>query len=124
MSNVTDKFVIDELRNLGISFGCYGTCVVNKKTLHNLGCIVKEYFNLYDFKSKSSGRVQRINCVEVLEHGTTVYFWCCNMNNFIVNGNTKKETYKKLVRLLIDILCNKDETYFNVFRSLRGNNYE
>lgn len=124
MSDVTDKIVIDELRNLGIPFGYYGAYVVNKKTLYDLGCTVKEYFNLYDFKSKSSGRIQHINSVVVLEHGTTVYFWCCNMNNFIVNGNTKKETYKKLVRLLIDILCNKDEIYFNVFRSLRGNNYE
>lgn len=120
MANVKDKLVIDELRNLGIPFGWYGAKVVNKYTLYELGCTVKEYFNSSEFKSKSSGRVQHIDRVELLEHGTVVYFWCFSMNNFIVAGNTKKDTYNKLISLLADILWHKDETYFNVFRSLRG----
>lgn len=124
MKDLEDLKVERELRNLGIPFGFYGAYVVNKKTLHDLGCMVKEYFNSYCFKSKSSGYIQRINRVEIIEHGTTVYFWCSNMNNFIVVGDTKKGTYKKLISLLTDILYNKDNTYFNVFTSLRGNEHE
>ena len=124
MTDLKELQITRELRNLGIPCGFYGAYIVNKKTLYDLGCMVKEYFNYYCFKSKSSGRVRRINRVEILEHGTKVYFWCCNMNNFIVAGDTKKGTYKKLIRLLSDILYNKDNTYFYVFTSLRGNKYE
>lgn len=118
------KNITKEFRNLGIPFGFYGAYIVNKKSLYDLGCMIKEYFNSCCFRSKSSQRLQQIKSIEVLEHGTTVYFWCCNMNNFIVAGDTKKDTYKKLVTLLADILFNKDETYFNVFTSLRGNIHE
>lgn len=118
------KNILKEFRNLGIPFDHYGAYVVNKKTLYDLGCMVKECFNSCNFRSKSSQRAQQINSVEVLGNGKTVYFWCCNMNNFIVAGDTKKDTYKKLIILLAAILFNKDESYFNVFASLGGNNYE
>ena len=118
MTNLKERKVMCELRNLGVSCE-YCPMIVNKKSLFDLGCIVKYYFNLSNFKSKTSGRIQLIKSVEVLEHGTVVYFWCSNMNNFIVGGNTKKETYKILVKLLADILFNEDENYFNVFTSLK-----
>lgn len=118
MTKEKEYQVTRELRNLGVSCE-YCPMYVNKKSLLDLGRIVKHYFNLFNFKSKTSGRVQLIKSVEVLEHGTVVYFWCCNMNNFIVGGNTKKETYKILVKLLADILFNEDENYFNVFTSLK-----
>ena len=118
MTSLKEHKVTCELRNLGISCD-YCPMIVNKKSLLDLGCIVKHYFNLSSFKSKTSGRVQQIKSVEILEHGTTVYFWCCNMNNFIVAGGTKKDTYKILVKLLADIIFNEDEDYFNVFTSLK-----
>lgn len=118
MTSLKEHKVTCELRNLGVSCD-YCPMIVNKKSLLDLGCMIKYYFNLSSFKSKISGRVQQIKSVDVLEHGTVVYFWCTNMNNFIVGGNTKKETYKILVKLLADILFNEDDDYFNVFKSLK-----
>lgn len=37
--------------------------------------MIKERFNNANFKSKRSGGKQIINRVEVVEHGTVVYFW-------------------------------------------------
>lgn len=66
----------------------YGT--VTKKDLLWKANMVKERFNNANFKSKRSGGKQIINRVEVVEHGTTVYFWCGRMNNFAVYGGSKK----------------------------------
>ena len=49
-------------------------------------------------------------------------FSCIEVDRF--RQLAKKDTCKKLITLLADIIFNKDETYFNVFTSLRGNNHE
>lgn len=47
---------------------------INKNSLLNMANNVKERFNNANFRSKTSGRIQQIKSVEVIEHGTTVYF--------------------------------------------------
>lgn len=76
----------------------YGT--INKTSLKNMGVKVMNRFNNANFKAKRSGSVQHINRVEVVEHGTAVYFWCSYMRNFIVYGGSKRRTYDKLNELL------------------------
>ena len=62
----------------------YGT--IYKKSLLDKANMVKERFNNAKFKSKSTNSIQHINKVEVIEHGTAVYFWCSYMNNFVVRA--------------------------------------
>jgi hypothetical protein len=90
---------------------------ITKKDLLYEANIVKEKFNGANFKSKSSGRAQKINKVEVVEKGMAVYFWCSNMNNFVVCAGTKKQTYGRLVDMFMYIsLCeNDDHIYLSEF---------
>ena len=81
-----------------------------EKKLNN----VKERFNNANFRSKTSGRIQQIKSVEVIEHGTTVYFWCINMNNFIVYGGSKRGTYNKLNELLMHICFEENKDHINI----------
>ena len=53
---------------------------ISKKSLLDKANLVKERFNSANFKSKSTNSIQHINKVEVVEHGTAVYFWCSHMN--------------------------------------------
>lgn len=108
------KNIIKEFRNLGIPFGCYGAHVVNKKSLYDLSCIVKEYFNSCCFRSKSSQRLQQIKSVEIVEKGMAVYFWCNNMNNFVVCAGTKKQTYKRLQQMFIYISLHEHDDHINL----------
>lgn len=73
--------------------------------------IVKEKFNSANFKSKSSGRVQKINKVEIIEKGMAVYFWCSNMNNFVVCAGTKKQTYGRLQHMFMYISLHEHDEY-------------
>lgn len=58
---------------------------ITKEDLLYEADIVKEKFNSANFKSKSSGRFQKINKVEIIEKGMAVYFGVC--------AGTKKQTY-------------------------------
>ena len=49
----------------------YGTCT--KKNLLWKANMVKERFNNANFKAKRSGWKQKINRIEVVDHGTAVY---------------------------------------------------
>lgn len=90
----------------------YGT--ITKKSLLDKGNIVKERFNNANFKSKSTNSIQRINKVEVIEHGMAVYFWCSHMNNFVVSAGTKKQTYKRLSELLTHICFEENKDYISL----------
>ena len=87
---------------------------INKNSLLNMANNVKERFNNANFRSKTSGRIQQIKSVEVIEHGTTVYFWCINMNNFIVYGGFKRGTYNKLNELLMHICFEENKDHINI----------
>lgn len=114
LANQRIKNINEEFRNLGIPFGFYGAYIVNKKSLYYLGCMVKEHFNSCCFRSKSTNSIQHINNVEVIEHGTAVYFWCSHMNNFVVFAGTKKQTYKRLIELLMHICANEHEDHIDI----------
>lgn len=73
----------------------------------------KEFINA-NFKTKRSGCVQHINRVEVIEHGTAVYFWCGHMCNFVIYGGSKRGTYEKLYELLIHICFEENKDYINI----------
>ena len=90
----------------------YGT--ITKKSLLDKANMVKERFNNANFKSKSTHSIQRINKVEVIEHGMAVYFWCSHMNNFVVSVGTKKQTYKRLNELLIYICSLEHEDHIDI----------
>lgn len=90
----------------------YGS--INKKSLLDKANIVKDRFNNANFKSKSTNSIQHINKVEVIEHGTAVYFWCSNMNNFVVSNGTKKQTYKRLNELLMYLCANGHEDHIDI----------
>lgn len=90
----------------------YGT--ITKQDLLWQANRVAERFNNANFKAKRSGRIQQIKSVEVIEHGTTVYFWCINMNNFNVYVGSKRSTYNKLNELLIHICCEENKDYINI----------
>lgn len=90
----------------------YGT--VTKKNLMWIANMIKERFNNANFKAKRSGGVQHINRVEVVEHGTAVYFWCSRMCNFVVYGGSKRGTYKKLHELLIHICFEENKEHINL----------
>lgn len=77
--------------------------IITKKSLLDKANLVKDRFNNSNFRSKTTNSIQRINKVEVIEHGTAVYFWCSHMNNFVVSAGTKKQTYKRLSELLMHI---------------------
>ena len=84
---------------------------ITKKDLLYEANIVKEKFNSANFKSKSSGSVQKINKVEVVEKGMAVYFWCSNMNNFVVCVGTKKQTYDRLLDMFMYICLRANNNY-------------
>ena len=90
----------------------YGT--ITKKSLLNKANLVKERFNHAGFKAKRSGCFQKINRVEVVEHGTAVYFWCSHMSNFVVYGGSKKGTYNKLNVLLMHICFEENNDYISL----------
>lgn len=90
----------------------YGT--INKSSLKNMAINVMERFNNANFKAKRSGCVQKINRVEVVDHGTAVYFWCSRMSNFVVYGGSKRGTYEKLHELLIHICFEENKDYINI----------
>lgn len=87
---------------------------ITKKSLSNKANVVKERFNNANFKAKRSGCKQKINRVEVVEHGTAVYFWCSHMTNFVVYGGSKKGTYEKLNDLLMHICFEENNDYINI----------
>lgn len=87
---------------------------ITKKNLEYQGNIVKERFNKAGFKAKRSGFFQKINRVEVIEHGTAVYFWCSHMSNFIVYGDSKKGTYDKLNQMFMYISLHEHDTYIKL----------
>lgn len=93
-------------------YGAYGT--ITKKSLLDKANIIKDRFNNANFKSKSTNSIQRINKVEVIEHGMAVYFWCSRMNNFIVSNGTKKQTYKRLNELLTHVCANEYEDHIDI----------
>ena len=90
----------------------YGT--ITKKSLLDKANLVKERFNSANFKSKSTNSIQRINKVEVIEHGMAVYFWCSHMNNFVVCAGTKKQTYKRLNELLMHICAVEHNDHIDI----------
>lgn len=90
----------------------YGS--INKKSLLDKANIVKDRFNNANFKSKSTNSIQHINKVEVIEHGTAVYFWCSHMNNFVVSNGTKKQTYKRLNELLMYLCAIGHEDHIDI----------
>lgn len=90
----------------------YGT--ITKSDLLWQANRVVERFNNANFKSKISGGVQHINHVEVVEHGTAVYFWCGHMCNFVVYGGSKRGTYEKLHELLMHICFEEGKDYINI----------
>lgn len=90
----------------------YGTCT--KKNLLWKANTVKERFNNANFKAKRSGWQQKINRVEVVEHGTAVYFWCSHMSNFVVYGGSKKGTYNKLCDMLLHICFEENKDYISL----------
>lgn len=90
----------------------YGT--ITKKSLLDKANIIKERFNNANFKSKSTDSIQRINKVEVIEHGMAVYFWCSHMNNFVVSSETKKQTYKRLSELLMHICTVEHDDHIDI----------
>ena len=90
----------------------YGT--ITKKSLLNKANIVQERFNIANFKAKRSDYPQKINRVEVVEHGTAVYFWCSHMCNFVVYGGSKKGTYNKLCDMLQHICFEEDKDYISL----------
>lgn len=90
----------------------YGT--INKNSLMNSAVNVMERFNNANFKAKRSGAIQKINKVEVVEHGTAVYFWCSHMCNFVVYGGSKRGTYVKLHELLIHICFEENQDHVDI----------
>lgn len=90
----------------------YGS--ITKKSLLDKANIIKYRFNNANFKSKSTNSIQRINNVEVIEHGMAVYFWCSNMNNFVVSAGTKKQTYNRLSELLMHICAVEHEDHIDI----------
>ena len=90
----------------------YGS--ITKKSLLDKANLIKERFNNANFKTKSTGSIQRINKVEVIEHGMAVYFWCSHMNNFVVSCGTKKQTYKRLNELLMHICVIEHEDHIDI----------
>ena len=84
---------------------------ITKEDLLYEADIVKEKFKSANFKSKSSGRVQKINKVEIVGNGMTVYFWCSNMNNFVVCAGTKKQTYGRLQHMFMCISLYEHDGY-------------
>lgn len=90
----------------------YGS--ITKKSLLDKANLIKERFNNANFKSKSTDSIQRINKVEVIEHGMAVYFLCSHMNNFIVSAGTKKQTYKRLSELLMYICALEHEDHIDI----------
>lgn len=90
----------------------YGS--ITKKSLLDKANLIKERFNNANFKSKSTDSIQRINKVEVIEHGMAVYFLCSHMNNFVVSSGTKKQTYKRLSELLMYICSLEHEDHIDI----------
>ena len=90
----------------------YGT--ITKQDLLWQANRVVERFNNANFKAKRSGWQQRINRVEVVEHGPAVYFWCSHMSNFVVYGGSKKGTYNKLCDMLLHICFEENKDYINI----------
>lgn len=90
----------------------YGS--ITKKSLLDKANLIKERFNNANFKSKSTDSIQRINKVEVIDHGMAVYFWCSRMNNFVVSSGTKKQTYKRLSELLMYICALEHEDHIDI----------
>lgn len=90
----------------------YGT--VTKKNLMWIANIVNERFNNANFKAKRSGWKLKINRVEVVDHGTAVYFWCSHMSNFVVYGGSKKGTYNKLCDMLLHICYEENKDYISL----------
>lgn len=90
----------------------YGS--ITKKSLLDKANIIKERFNNANFRSKSTDSIQRINNVEVIEHGVAVYFWCSHMNNFVVSAGTKKQTYKRLSELLMYICAVEHDYHIDI----------
>lgn len=90
----------------------YGS--ITKKSLLDKANLIKERFNNANFKSKLTDSIQRINKVEVIEHGMAVYFWCSHMNNFVVSAGTKKQTYKRLNELLMHISAIEHEDHIDI----------
>lgn len=90
----------------------YGT--VTKKDLLLKANMVMERFNNANFKAKRSGGKQIINRVEVVEHGTAVYFWCGRMSNFVVYDGSKKGTYNKLCDMLLYICSEENKDYISL----------
>ena len=95
-----------------MSYEVYGT--ITKKSLLDKANMVKERFNNANFISKSTNSIQHINKVEVIEHGKAVYFWCSNMNNFVVCAGTKKQTYKRLSELLMHICFDENNDNIDI----------
>lgn len=91
----------------------YGS--ITKKSLLDKANLIKERFNNANFKSKSTDSIQRINKVEVIEHGMAVYFLCSHMNSFVVSSGTKKQTYKRLSELLMYICSLEHEDHIDIF---------
>lgn len=89
----------------------YGTCTKNLLWKANM---VKERFNSANFKAKRSGGQQKINRVEVVDHGTAVYFWCSHMCNFVVYGGSKKGTYNKLCDMLLHVCFEENKDYISL----------
>lgn len=90
----------------------YGT--ITKKDLEYQANVFMEKFNNANFKSKTSGRVQKINEIEIVENGMAVYFWCINMNNFAVCDGTKRQTYDRLQQMFMYISLHEHDTYINL----------
>lgn len=90
---------------------------ITKEDLLYQANVVRERFNDANFKSKSSGRTQKINRVEIVDKGMAVYFWCSNMNNFVVCAGTKKQTYGRLQHMFMYICLHEhdDHIYLSEF---------
>lgn len=87
---------------------------ITKKDLLYEANVVKEKFNNANFKSKSSGRVQKINKVDVVENGMVVYFWCSNMDNVVVYAGTKKQTYERLQHMFMYISLREHDEHISL----------
>lgn len=87
---------------------------ITKEDLLYQANVVMEKFNDPNFKSKSSGRVQKITEVEIIERGMAVYFWCHNMNNFVVCAGTKKQTYGRLQHMFMYIALHEHDDHINL----------
>lgn len=88
--------------------------IITREDLLYEANVVMEKFNDANFKSKSNGRVQKITEVEIIESCIAVYFWCHNMNNFVVCAGTKKQTYGRLQHMFMYIALHEHDDHIDL----------